>query len=47
MAPVLLLVAFLLLDVLVLLGRSYDSRDGWDWQPRNHPSPGSATGALV
>ena len=36
MTPILLLVAFLLvLDVLVLLGRSHDSRDGRDWQPRS------------
>jgi hypothetical protein len=35
MTPVLLILTFLLaLDVLVLLGRSYDSRDGRDWQPR-------------
>jgi hypothetical protein len=41
MTPILLLVAFLLvLDVLVLLGRSHDSRDGRDWQPRGSPSPG-------
>jgi hypothetical protein len=40
MTPVLLLVAFLLvLDVLVLLGRSHDSRDGPDWQPRGSPWP--------
>jgi hypothetical protein len=41
MTPILLLVAFLLvLDVLVLLGRSHDSRDGRDWQSRRSPSPG-------
>jgi hypothetical protein len=41
MTPILLLVACLLvLDVLVLLGRSHDSRDGRDWQPRGSPSPG-------
>jgi hypothetical protein len=41
MTPILLLVAFLLvLDVLVLLSRSHDSRDGRDWQPRGSPSPG-------
>jgi len=41
MTLILLLVAFLLvLDVLVLLGRSHDSRDGRDWQPRGSPSPG-------
>jgi hypothetical protein len=40
MTPILLLVAFLLvLDVLVLVGRSHDSRDGRDWQPRGSPSP--------
>ena len=38
MTPILLLVAFLLvLDVLVLLGRSHDSRDGRDWQRAAHP----------
>ena len=41
MTPIMLLVAFLLvLDVLVLLSRSHDSRDGRDWQPRGSPSPG-------
>jgi hypothetical protein len=41
MTSILLLVAFLLvLDVLVLLSRSHDSRDGRDWQPRGSPSPG-------
>jgi hypothetical protein len=40
MTPILLLLAFLLmLDVLVLLGHSHDSRDGQDWQPRGLPSP--------
>ena len=40
MTPILLLVACLLvLDVLVLLGRSHDSREGRDWQPRGSPSP--------
>ena len=35
MTPILLLVASLLvLDVLVLLSRSHDLRDGRDWQPR-------------
>jgi hypothetical protein len=35
MTPVLLILMFVLvLDVLVLLGRSHDSRDGRDWQPR-------------
>jgi hypothetical protein len=39
MTPVLLLLMFVLvLDVLVLLGRSHDSRDGRDWQPRGSPS---------
>lgn len=36
MTTVLLVLPFLLLlDVLVLLGRSHDSRDGRDWQPRS------------
>jgi hypothetical protein len=39
MTPILLLMLVLVLDVLVLLGRSYDSRDGRDWQPRGAPSP--------
>lgn len=48
MTPILLLVAFLLvLDVLVLLGRSYDSRDGRDWQPRGSPSPGPSAVAPI
>ena len=38
MTLMLLLVAFLLmLDVLVLLGHSHDSRDGKDWKPRGSP----------
>ena len=41
MTLTLLLVAFLLvLDVLVLLGHSHDSRDGQDWKPRGSPSLG-------
>jgi hypothetical protein len=41
MTPILVLVPFLLvLDVLALVGRSHDSRDGRDWQPRGSPSPG-------
>jgi hypothetical protein len=48
MTPILLLVAFLLvLDVLVLLGRSHDSRDGRDWQPRGSPSPGPSAVAPI
>jgi hypothetical protein len=40
MTPVLLILLFvLLLDLLVLLGWSHDSRDGRDWQPRGAPSP--------
>jgi hypothetical protein len=40
MTPVLLILMFVLvLDVLVLLGRSHDSRDGRDWQPRGAPPP--------
>jgi hypothetical protein len=40
--------AFLLvLDVLVLLGRSHDSRDGRDWQPRGSPSPGPSAVAPI
>jgi hypothetical protein len=46
--PILLLLAFLLvLDVLVLLGRSHDSRDGRDWQPRGSPSPGPSAVAPI
>ena len=49
MTPVLLILTFLLaLDVLVLLGRSYDSRDGRDWQPRGTSSwPGLAWPGLA
>jgi hypothetical protein len=48
MTPILLLVAFLLvLDVLVLLGRSHDSRDGRDWQPGGSPSPGPSAVAPI
>jgi hypothetical protein len=48
MTPILLLLAFLLvLDVLVLLGRSHDSRDGRDWQPRGLPSPGPSAVAPI
>jgi hypothetical protein len=40
MTPALLILMFVLvLDVLVLLGRSHDSRDGRDWQPRGSPWP--------
>jgi hypothetical protein len=38
-AALLILMFLLVLDVLVLLGRSHDSRDGRDWQPRGAPSP--------
>jgi hypothetical protein len=48
MTPILLLLAFLLvLDVLVLLGRSHDSRDGRDWQPRSSPSRGPSAVAPI
>ena len=48
MTPILLLLAFLLvLDVLVLLGRSHDSRDGRDWQPRGLPSRGPSAVAPI
>ena len=34
MATILVLLGFLLVvDALVLLGYSHDSRDGWNWQP--------------
>jgi hypothetical protein len=47
MTPVLLVFTFLLLlDLLVLLGHSHDSRDGRDWQPRL-TSPDPATRTLV
>jgi hypothetical protein len=39
MTPVLLIVLFVLIDLLVLLGWSHDSRDGRDWQPRGAASP--------
>ena len=40
MTPPLLIVVFVLLvDLLVLLGWSHDSRDGRDWQPRGVPPP--------
>jgi hypothetical protein len=48
MTPVLLILTFLLvLDVLVLLGRSYDSRDGRDWQPRGSSWPHRSAGSLA
>jgi hypothetical protein len=48
MTPVLLILTFLLaLDVLVLLGRSYDSRDGRDWQPRGSSWPGRPARGLA
>ena len=48
MTPVLLVLTFLLLlDVLVLLGHSHDSRDGRDWQPRGSPSPGPSAVAPI
>jgi hypothetical protein len=48
MTPILLFLAFLLvLDVLVLLGRSHDSRDGRDWQPRGSPSRGPSAVAPI
>ena len=36
-----------LLDVLVLVGHSHDSRDGQDWQPRGSPSPGPSAVAPI
>jgi len=40
MTPVVLMLLFVLVvDLLVLLGRSHDSRDGRDWQPRGASSP--------
>jgi hypothetical protein len=40
MTPVLLMLVFVLVvDLLVLLGWSHDSRDGRDWQSRGAPSP--------
>jgi hypothetical protein len=32
-AMLVLLALLLVVDALVLLGYSYDSRDGWNWQP--------------
>jgi hypothetical protein len=45
MTPVLLVLTFLLLlDVLVPLGHSHDSRDGRDWQPwLTSPDPATRT----
>jgi hypothetical protein len=45
--PILLLAFLLVLDVLVLLGRSHDSRDGRDWQPRGSPSRGPSAVAPI
>jgi hypothetical protein len=36
---VLMLLFVLVVDLLVLLGWSHDSRDGRDWQPRGAASP--------
>jgi hypothetical protein len=48
MTLMLLLLAFLLmLDVLVLLGHSHDSRDGKDWKPRGSPSLGPSAVAPI
>jgi hypothetical protein len=48
MTPVLLILTFLVaLDVLVLLGRSHDSRDGRDWQPRGSFWPGRSARGLA
>ena len=47
MTPVLLILTLLALDVLVLLGRSHDSRDGRDWQPRGSPWPDRSAGGLA
>jgi hypothetical protein len=48
MIPVLLILMFVLvLDVLVLLGRSHDSRDGQDWEPRGSPWPDRSAGSLA
>jgi hypothetical protein len=47
MIPVLLILTFLLvLDALVLLGRSHDSRDGRDWKPRASSWPDRSAGSL-
>ena len=47
MTPVLLILTFLLvLDMLVLLGRSYDSRDGRDCSRVVHPGLTGRPGAL-
>lgn len=48
MTPVLLILMFLLMvDALVLLGRSDDSRDGRDWQPRGSGSPDRSVPGLA
>jgi hypothetical protein len=47
MTPILLVLTFLLLlDVLVLVGHSHDSRDGRDWQPRGSSWPAWSAAGL-
>jgi hypothetical protein len=47
MTPILLVLTFLLLlDVLVLVGHSHDSRDGQDWQPRGSSWPAWSAAGL-
>jgi hypothetical protein len=48
MTPVVLMLLFVLvIDLLVLLGRSHDSRDGRDWQPRGAESPARSAVGLA
>jgi hypothetical protein len=48
MTSVLLILLFVLvLDLLVLLGWSHDSRDGRDWQLRGTPSPDRSAAGLA
>jgi hypothetical protein len=46
-AGLLILTFLLALDVLVVLGQSYDSRDGRDWQPRGSFWPGRSARGLA
>jgi hypothetical protein len=48
MTSVLLILLFVLVvDLLVLLGWSHDSRDGRDWQLRGAPSPDRSAAGLA
>ena len=48
MTSVLLILLFVLVvDLMVLLGWSHDSRDGRDWQPRDAASPDRSAAGLA